>query len=343
MCDTIVALGSATADGLTLFAKNADREPDETHNLEVHPGGTHAPGQEVECTYLRIPQVERTYRVLISRPFWMFGAEMGVNEHGVAIGNEALFTREKPGPTGLTGMDLLRLALERSRTAAEARDTIISLLEAHGQGGRCGYRQGLFYMNGFLIADPEDAYVLETIQRWWAWKRVRETWSISNIISLTDDFDQCSPGLIAHAVKKGWCKSESEFNFRRCCSDRLFTHFAQGRARQCRSRELLAKKAGRLETRDFMAMLRDHGTDPGWRPDRQRGGTLCMHAANPLTRPTQATGSLVAKLGKDKKFFWATGAATPCLTPFFPVFFPAADLPRGYRPGGEFYDPEAYW
>ena len=30
MCDTIVALGSATEGGITLFGKNSDREPDET-------------------------------------------------------------------------------------------------------------------------------------------------------------------------------------------------------------------------------------------------------------------------------------------------------------------------
>ncbi|MBA7558106.1 hypothetical protein ES705_50896 [subsurface metagenome] len=45
---------------------------------------------------MTIPQVSETARVLLCQPFWMFGAEMGANEYGVVIGNEAIFTKEKP-------------------------------------------------------------------------------------------------------------------------------------------------------------------------------------------------------------------------------------------------------
>lgn len=99
-------------------------------------------------------------------------------------------------------MDLLRLALERGRTAKQALDVIIELLEKHGQGGNCGYRQRFLYMNSFLIADATEAYVLETVKSWWAWKQVKDVWSISNMISLDNDFDQCSPGLIENAIQK---------------------------------------------------------------------------------------------------------------------------------------------
>ena len=70
-----------------------------------------------------------------------------MNEFGVAIGNEGIWTRvlardlaaagRGEGPDlGPTGMDLLRLGLERGRTAREALDTITSLLETHGQFGQ---------------------------------------------------------------------------------------------------------------------------------------------------------------------------------------------------------------
>lgn len=70
----------------------------------------------------------------------MFGAEMGTNEHGLTIGNEALFTVKpnKKDNNYLLGMDILRLALERSSNIEEAKFVIINLLTKYGQGGNCG-------------------------------------------------------------------------------------------------------------------------------------------------------------------------------------------------------------
>ncbi|MCX6005193.1 MAG: hypothetical protein NT082_05925 [Chloroflexi bacterium] len=102
MCDTIVALGTATKNGATLFGKNSDREPDEVQNIKIYPRRQYKPGDTVKCTYISVPQVAETARILLCQPFWMFGAEMGTNEYGVMIGNEALFTREKPSAIGLT-------------------------------------------------------------------------------------------------------------------------------------------------------------------------------------------------------------------------------------------------
>ena len=93
MCDTFLALPSVTADGSIIFGKNSDREPNEAQALEYHSARTFAAKAKVQCTYLAIPQVRETYATVLSRPFWMWGAEMGANEKGVVIGNEAVFTR----------------------------------------------------------------------------------------------------------------------------------------------------------------------------------------------------------------------------------------------------------
>lgn len=63
----------------------------------------------LQCTYIQIPQVERTHAVILSKPAWMWGAEMGANDHGVCVGNEAVWTREAITPgEALLGMDLVR-------------------------------------------------------------------------------------------------------------------------------------------------------------------------------------------------------------------------------------------
>ena len=97
MCDTLGRISGEYA----FFAKNSDRSPNEAQVLEYHTAQTDLSG-EVNCTYISIPQAKSTYAVLLSRPSWMWGAEMGVNSCGLCIGNEAVFTKGAYGKTGLT-------------------------------------------------------------------------------------------------------------------------------------------------------------------------------------------------------------------------------------------------
>jgi secernin len=68
---------------------------------------------------------------------------------------------------------LPRLGLERSQTAEQAVQVISALLEKYGQGGPCSdIMPHLTYHNSFLIADPKEAWLLETAGEVWAAEKV---------------------------------------------------------------------------------------------------------------------------------------------------------------------------
>jgi len=346
MCDTFVALPPTTAAGSIIFGKNSDREPNESQALEFHPGRTYAPGITVSCTYSEVPQVTETLPVLLSRPFWMWGAEMGSNSKGVVIGNEAVWTRmpiDRQG--GLTGMDLLRLALERSEDAPAAVEWITRLLANHGQGGICGYQdKKMAYHNSFLIADPRTAWVLETAGPLWAAREVKSHYAISNGLTIGEEFDRSHPDLVTTAREKGWLKKGATFNFAACYADWFFTTFSACRRRRSRAVELLERQAGSLDLLNACNILRDHGEDSYQPSGHFLGNRICAHAANPLARnATQTTGSLVAELTPDSQTYWATGTSAPCTSVFKPIRIGPQTLPDlGPAPGASF-DPTSFW
>ncbi|MBL4887289.1 MAG: C69 family dipeptidase, partial [Flavobacteriaceae bacterium] len=229
MCDTFVALPTATEDQSVILAKNSDREANEMQALEYFEGAEYAPGEKLKCTYIEIEQVEKTNAILIGRPFWMWGAEMGTNDKGVAIGNEAIWTKMPLHKKNdrLLGMDLLRLALERADSAKKALEVICHLIETYGQGGIAGFKdKNMAYHNSFLIADKNEAWVLETADYLWVAKKVKHYYSISNGATIGGDFDLAHPELIATAIKKGWHKKGAKFNFSKAYSDWFYTVFS---------------------------------------------------------------------------------------------------------------------
>jgi secernin len=185
MCDCLVALPSVTGEAFTLFAKNSDRPPDEPQLIErCEP---RRDTSTLRAAHIDVDPFDReTIGCLISRPAWCWGAEHGVNEAGVAIGNEAIYTTSDPraAPPALIGMDLVRLGLERGDSARQAVDVITGLLERYGQGGTghdpIGATGAKAYWSSFLIADPADAWVVETSGSTWAAERVLDSRAISN-------------------------------------------------------------------------------------------------------------------------------------------------------------------
>ena len=310
MCDTLVAV---TDDGL-LFAKNSDRDPNESQVLEWRPAADHPDGSTVDCTWVTVPQVDHTHAVLLSRPWWMWGAEMGANECGVVIGNEAVFTRGPAGGPALLGMDLLRLALERAGSADDAVGVLVDLLERHGQGGPCSHERPDFtYDNSFLVADPDGAVVLETSGRSWATEVVRGPGrSISNGLTIE--------------------------RFAGAHGRRARTWVTGAALRRSVTEPLAASATGPV---DLMAALRCHGRTPGPRWSRAHGGLVgpCVHAGGVLAS-SQTTASWVADL-RDGVRHWATATAAPCTSLFKPV---AVDAPVDLGPAPDNrFDPSGTW
>ena len=349
MCDTFVAMQTATADGSVIFCKNSDREPNEAMALEFIAGRNHAAHSRVACTYVEIPQVRQTLDVLLCRPFWMWGAEMGANQKGLVIGNEAVFTR-MPVNRGkaLTGMDLLRLALERAGSAEDAVEVIVGLLADHGQGGICGFTdQRMAYHNSFIMADPGDAWVLETAGDLWAARRITDTWAISNQLTLEDNFDRSHPLLIDTARTKGWLKPNQAFSFTACYSDWFNTTFSFASTRRDRCRRIASAPRAmgtvKLNLPGALNILRDHDTSGYIPASHLFMDRVCMHAANPISRGFQTTGSLAAHLTDAAQTFWATGTAAPCTGIFKPLWFDTHGMPDPEPAPGAVYDERCRW
>ena len=173
-CDTFVAFPPLSPKGTVIFGKNSDRPFGEKQSIRYYPRSKWDSGSTVTCTYIDIPQIEETNAVLLSQIDWMWGAEMGTNEHGVVIGNEAVWTLiDEEDQPALLGMDLVRLGLERGCSAQESMTVITNLLQTYGQGGACAENDPSFtYHNSYLIVDCNEGWVLETVGRHWVAKRI---------------------------------------------------------------------------------------------------------------------------------------------------------------------------
>ena len=300
MCDTLY---KKTKTGF-FFAKNSDRSPNEP-NLSIFIPRTKTSETLLPCTYITIDQVPETNAVVLVKPSWMWGAEMGINEFGVCIGNEAVFTRAKTvKKDALTGMDLLRLALERCSTAKQSLDCIIELLVKYGQGGNCGFDKHFYYDNSFLIADKEEAYILETSGKDWVYKTIHEEGNISNRLQTRSHYDASSKG-------KG-------YDFAKRLTEPIFTFFSKSLNREhCVMDKIKLASPDTLEA--IMEALRSHefaSTERLYTSGSM--GSVCMHKS--MLGDHTTSSMIIDYTGKDP-ILWMTSASTPCLTLYKPVFF----------------------
>jgi len=311
-CDTFVVLNPLTENGSIIFGKNSDRPKEEVQDIAFYPATEYPAGVLLQCTYIEIEQSSCTNAVVLSKPNWMWGAEMGANEHGVCIGNEAVSTKlesDEDLKEKLLGMDLVRLGLERGNTAKEALIVITSLLEQHGQGGPCSNTmKELTYHNSFIICDSQEAYILETAKDLWAAEKITEGYrNISNCLSIGTNIDMMSNGLKSKVQELGLWDGQGDFHFANIFSGQS----TDGCQRFVNGSQLLATSTAsgnNFNAQSMFHILRDENSG------------ICMRDGAFIS--TSSMVSVLNPLGsKRPNVHWFTGTPDPILSVFKPFIF----------------------
>ncbi|KFD54027.1 hypothetical protein M513_05046 [Trichuris suis] len=308
-CDTFVVLPPYTEHGFVIFGKNSDRPAPEVQEIVYVPSAEHQKGSKLLCTYIEIEQVEKTNAVVLSKPAWMWGAEMGANEFGVVVGNEAVWTKlhaAEAATERLLGMDLLRLGLERSATAYDCVKIIGELLEKYGQGGPCSEDVEMSYHNSFLIADRKEAWIMETADCVWVAAKVDGFANISNNLTIGSNYTLKSANLEKVAAQSGLWKQGQPLSFKD-----VFSANPSGKEmRQIKGRQLLEADCHdkKFSAMHMMSILRDEESGICM----TSGGAFCTTSSQVSILPSDATVPCV-------HFF--TGLPNPQLSGFKPFLF----------------------
>ena len=330
-CDTLVLTSKITANKQNTLCKNSDRPLGEAQPL---------------CFYERS---EGKYAVLGSRPYWMDGFEMGANEKGLFIGNEAEGSRmPKETEEGITGMAILRTALEKAAAAREAIDVIADLLKEHGQNANAHPTMDRRYENTFILCDPEEAWVMETAGREWAARKIEDFAAVSNCYQITDDYDLCSEGMEQLVTENRWLRPGEKVNFAKA-----FTAPADRQrnsvARMRRMQKLATEK---MTVKDMQKIFRDHFegelNEPRFGSCYGNFVTICMHALTGGIDSSQTAASMIMSYDERWKFKFLWAAGLPCLSVYIPLYWVDPEkkpmkVPDCISLGGEKYDPESLW
>jgi Peptidase family C69 len=202
--------------------------PRREHSAEetIAVGGT--PAALMPGELIQIPQVRATYRYISMNYSFYRGLPApltngGMNEYGLAVRDVALASRKElvdmtPKPQhGLNYSDVARIVLERARTAREAVDIAVSLIERYGDFTYGG--------NSHVFADPNEGWVLLEFaggKGLWVARRLgpNDVWlnwrgynKMGYVQTLPADFGKspdylASKNFVSFAVEQGWYKPD---------------------------------------------------------------------------------------------------------------------------------------
>jgi hypothetical protein len=323
--DMVVALPRTTADGVSLFGQNCTLPASHGVSLTCRAAQQHALGEELRLRHVKLPQCRQTFATLGIQAAGEWGLLGGINGQRLATGHTTTRTRLAAARPGLTGGELVRLVLERCHGARQAVDCLTDLVTRHGQGDDGDD-------HAFLLADPAEAYVVETAGEHWAVQEVREVRAVSELCLLRQDWDRISRGLADVAIGREWWPGDgSKLDFAGVVAPDAGSRVAALR-RWGRATLLLEQLSGRLDADAVCRLLADHNesvVDAKPLNAFAMARSLCRY---PLDGDGPVTAaSLVAELAPAEGPVLAWCAfGPPGAGVYFPVFLDC-DLPPAFQ------------
>ncbi|MEE8428978.1 MAG: C69 family dipeptidase [Gammaproteobacteria bacterium] len=321
MFNTLIIPGSQNSDRATYFAKNSNRETGECQMVVVLPPVENDPATRLRCTHTKIPQESNRHGIILCKPWWTWGGEMGVNDKGVVIGTAQMRTKDVEQGESLLALDLVRLGLERGNSAEDALDVLVSMLHLHGQAGsNSRVSENRRYNSAFLIADHAHAWLLETAGRHWVARKVDSRMALSRLPTIGTDYTHSSYAVEQYSEVKGWHNPENKFNFRKVFGKRSKGVTARYLRRVDEIVNTFLSGGNSQTTINLMEALRYR-----LKPDNRKISRQDVSRFNrgQLSR-TQTNGSMVVRLTAHRIACFVTGTAAPEYSLFKPIYFDQA-------------------
>lgn len=363
-CSTLIVSREATADRAMLLAHNEDLGNYSAHHYRYVPHATHAPDETVTTFFGAIvPQVAETYAYtatsLFDIAYFPGDVTSGINEHLVAVVNNASYRRDPPpvlpGKGRVIWTEFTKFALERARTAAEAVDVIGAMASTYKLGADSG--------TIFGVIDPTEGWWVEvTLEGQWVAQRIPGGTASerANIFRIgVVDFDdkanfKYSADLVSYATAQGWY-SDGPFNFTAVYADPARIDSPYNTRRTWRIGAMLkdAVAARQVDPPLVMRVLRDH----------YEGTTFDLTAGHTLGSPHQTDERTLCRLDTEVStviqartrirgvdvppeigaISWRA-LGTPCSSIYTPWYLGSLRVPSEFRAGDSQFTPRsAYW
>ncbi len=363
-CTTILIGKALTADGSVIHAHNEDMGNEAVGRLWPVAAARHGGGEALAVPYVELPRVS-------TLGYWASGNAqgaaglatseeirpydsvlVGLNEMGVAMScNWAHSREENREGEGIRRYAIRQLLLERATSARHGVEIIGQLIDQHGQADW----GGLIYH----LADPREAWVVETTTHQWVARRVRddEIRITANRFRIGSDYDLASESLVSHALERGWLAPGAApggtLDFSAVYGRPEKMHQAYDTRREERALELLRGKAGVITPEDLFLVLRDRyeGTVyytppqsfPVWREDLDTRPELSRAISTNLAQSTfvaHLRGDMPVSVGA---LMWY-GVATPSYVGYMPLYAGAGSVPAAFSDSIlEPSDDSAWW